>query len=294
MTTSRWLAKLVPACALVALALPGSAFGQATRTWVSGVGDDANPCSRTAPCKTFAGAISKTATAGEINVLDPGGFGGVTITKAMTIRSDRFEAGVLVSGTNAIIINTPATSKVNLSGLDIIGLGTGLDGIRILQAGTVRVRDTEIYEFAGNGINVFNSNTGPHVMISNVNIHNNTTNGVLVGPNGAGGNDPRVTIRNSNIDDNGNGVNANGGANKVTVGVFNSGIAGNGNGVFASGSQSILRIGGNDIHDNFNSMSAASSGQVISFGDNHIAGNTNNNPPSSTIARTKRLPKRAR
>src|SRR5690349_10666365 len=77
------------------------AFAQATRTWVSGVGDDANPCSRTAPCKTFAGAISKTATGGEINVLDPGGFGGVTITKSISILSE-FEAGVLVSGTNAI------------------------------------------------------------------------------------------------------------------------------------------------------------------------------------------------
>jgi hypothetical protein len=53
------------------------AFAQAARTWVSGVGNDANPCSRTAPCKTFAGAISKTATGGEISVLDPGGYGGV-------------------------------------------------------------------------------------------------------------------------------------------------------------------------------------------------------------------------
>src|ERR1043165_4318800 len=88
-----------------------SAQAQATRTWVSGVGDDANPCSRTAPCKTFAGAISKTAPSGEINCLDPGGFGGVTITKSITISSEGFEAGVLVSGTNAIIINAPSDRK---------------------------------------------------------------------------------------------------------------------------------------------------------------------------------------
>src|SRR6188474_1823396 len=109
-----------------------SAHAQATRTWVSGVGDDANPCSRTAPCKTFAGAISKTATNGEINVLDPGGFGGVTITKSITISSENFEAGVLVSGTNAIIINATTTSNVVLRGLDIEGLGTGLVGIKVL------------------------------------------------------------------------------------------------------------------------------------------------------------------
>src|SRR6186997_631557 len=97
----------------------GSANAQATRTWVSGVGDDANPCSRTAPCKTFAGAISKTAGGGEINVLDPGGFGGVTITKSITIRST-FEAGVLVSGTNGIVISS-STANVTLRGLDIDG-----------------------------------------------------------------------------------------------------------------------------------------------------------------------------
>src|SRR5512134_2037621 len=96
------------AALLVALAA-GPAGAQATRTWVSGVGDDANPCSRTAPCKTFAGAISKTAAAGEINVLDPGGYGAVTITKAITISSEGFEAGVLVSGTNAIIVNAGAS-----------------------------------------------------------------------------------------------------------------------------------------------------------------------------------------
>ena len=75
-------------CSSSYLPVAGSlAHAQATRTWVSGVGDDANPCSRTAPCKTFAGAISKTAAGGEINVLDPGGFGAVTITKSITISS---------------------------------------------------------------------------------------------------------------------------------------------------------------------------------------------------------------
>src|SRR3979411_1949165 len=91
--------------ALLMLAFTSVASAQATRTWVSGVGDDANPCSRTAPCKTFPGAISKTAAGGEINCLDPGGFGGVTITKAITIACEGVTAGVLVSGTNAIIVN---------------------------------------------------------------------------------------------------------------------------------------------------------------------------------------------
>src|SRR6202050_3268951 len=114
---------------LFAMAIPANA--QATRTWVSGVGDDANPCSRTAPCKTFAGAISKTTAAGEINVLDPGGFGAVTITKAITIRSDHIEAGVLVSGTDGIVVAAGPTDRVVLEGLDIDGVTTGLNGVNI-------------------------------------------------------------------------------------------------------------------------------------------------------------------
>src|SRR6058998_444119 len=106
----------------------GPAHAQATRTWVSGVGDDANPCSRTAPCKTFAGAISKTAAGGEINCLDPGGYGAVTITKSMTIKCYYTLGSVLASGTNGINVNdsatvSPGTIKVTLRGLDITGAG---------------------------------------------------------------------------------------------------------------------------------------------------------------------------
>src|SRR5215207_2790332 len=94
----------------LALLIAPAAYAQATRTWVSGVGDDVNPCSRTAPCKTFAGAISKTAAGGEISVLDPGGFGAVTITKAITINGEGTLAGVLSAGTNGIVVNDGATA----------------------------------------------------------------------------------------------------------------------------------------------------------------------------------------
>src|SRR4030088_1986417 len=99
------LAVLIFTCAFASMAQ-----AQATRTWVSGVGDDANPCSRTAPCKTFAGAISKTAVDGEIDALDSGGFGAVTITKSITIDGDSNLAGILAAGTTGVIINVSATS----------------------------------------------------------------------------------------------------------------------------------------------------------------------------------------
>src|SRR5688572_23496847 len=145
MTGSRVLLKVLPALVLIALALPASASAQATRTWVSGVGDDANPCSRTAPCKTFAGAISKTANGGEINCLDPGGFGGVTITKSITIKCQYTEGGVLVAGTNAIVINATSTDTITLRGLDIFGTDAGgvapisLVGVKILNAARVNL-----------------------------------------------------------------------------------------------------------------------------------------------------------
>src|SRR5512139_59000 len=126
---------LLLAAFAVALGLAAqSASAQATRTWVSGVGNDANPCSRTAPCKTFAGAISKTAAGGEIDALDPGGYGAVTITKAITIDGGGGQvASVLVSGTNGIVVQAGPVDVVILRNLRINGIGTGLNGIRFLS-----------------------------------------------------------------------------------------------------------------------------------------------------------------
>src|SRR5437868_7894786 len=101
----------------------GGAQAQASRTWVSGTGSDANPCSRTAPCKTFAGAISKTAPGGEISALDPGGFGAVTITKSITIDGGGGQvASVLVAGTNGIVVQAGANDVVTLRNIRINGI----------------------------------------------------------------------------------------------------------------------------------------------------------------------------
>ena len=168
---------------LVPFLVSAPANAQATRTWVSGVGDDANPCSRTAPCKTFAGAISKTATFGEINVLDPGGFGAVTITKSITI-SSTFEAGVLVSGTNGIVVSLPAsTDRVLLQGLDIEGLGTGLDGVKIIGSGTTTIVNCAIRHFTGNGVNLVGT-AGARAVIKDSIITNNAGGFNIAGAGG--------------------------------------------------------------------------------------------------------------
>lgn len=205
-------------CAAIACGFSTGAFAQATRTWVSGVGDDANPCSRTAPCKTFAGAISKTAPAGEINVLDPGGFGAVTITKSITI-SSTFEAGVLVSGTNGIIINAGLNDKIILEGLDIEGLGTGLNGVTFLAGQQLIINRCKIHNFATNGVNVASTTSAARVVITKSDILLNGTQnalnsgGVTVQGNGVGN---VVEILDSLLQGNLNyGAQVNGSANTV-------------------------------------------------------------------------------
>src|SRR6476660_8897403 len=130
MTTFKSTIKIVSFLVFV-FAFASIAQAQATRTWVSGVGDDVNPCSRTAPCKTFAGAISKTAVNGEINCIDPGGFGAVTITKSITIDCHEIFASVLNAGTAGINVAfdsfaaTDVRKTVNLRNLMVQGFDSG-------------------------------------------------------------------------------------------------------------------------------------------------------------------------
>jgi hypothetical protein len=166
--------------------LATAAFGQATRTWVSGVGDDVNPCSRTAPCKTFAGAISKTAPGGQISVLDPGGFGTVTITKSMTIDGTGVVSSSLNAGVPAIVVNAGTGDRVVLKNLQIDGAGSGTDGVRIFQAKSV-VIDGCIIEnqqgAGGRGVVVQPaSGVVVRLIISNSQILNTAAQGVHANP----------------------------------------------------------------------------------------------------------------
>jgi hypothetical protein len=276
---------------LILLVLPASAFGQATRTWVSGVGDDANPCSRTAPCKTFAGAISKTAAKGEINTLDPGGFGGVTITKSITIRSAH-NGGVLVSGTNAIVVNAAPTDRVILAGLDIHGLETGLSAVRVLQARDVRVYRSSITGFTRSAIDFVPAASAgappAKLLVKDMEINNSTTpaagteaNGVLVQP--AAGRAAHATIVDSTIGGYHNGLVLRGSSRAA---VRRTTITDSGNvGVFASGASAVVRLSGSEITNNVFGLSTSSGGQIISLGDNLIHGNDTDGDPTSTVAR---------
>lgn len=296
MTYAHWRAGLIALAVFAALPLTHAhAHAQATRTWVSGVGDDANPCSRTAPCKTFAGAISKTAAGGEISVLDPGGFGAVTITKSISIvNDDSGEAGILASGTNGITVNAAATDIVILRGLVIDGAppgSPGLNGIRFLNGAALHVEKCLIKNFvsgsAGNGNGILFAPSGvAELFVSNTTFINNgsvaagTGGGIHVQPTGTGSavaTINRVQIQNNRI---GMQLNSTSSSGAITAGVESSTAVGNsGNGfsvvtAAAGGVSASMVINNSLIAGNNFGLVSSGSAAAIRVGGSLITGNT--------------------
>jgi hypothetical protein len=246
------------------------ANAQATRTWVSGVGDDVNPCSRTAPCKTFAGAISKTATNGEINCLDPAGYGAVTITKSITIDCEDTQGSILASLTNGIIVNG-ASVDVRIRGISINGAGNGINCIRVLGSGTVRLTLDEVVcsGFTTHGVSIETSTGSSKIVVLNSSFRNITGNGINSFVTGAGS--TTVAVDSSLFAFTGVGINL----GVASVGsVVDSTITNNTTGIQAAGGTSFLNAVGNQITHNGTGVSALSS-STIRIGNNLVTGNTN-------------------
>jgi Right handed beta helix region len=289
---------------LVPLALTTSASAQATRTWVSGVGDDANPCSRTAPCKTFAGAISKTAINGEINCLDPGGFGAVTITKSITIDCHEIMASILASGFTGVIVNIAAGNandplrsvrlrNININGAGVSGTAgtrTGIIGVRIDAAAEVFLDDMLVYNFSQKGL--LDQRTSPgRLYVRNSIFRDNGQAGIQVLPSsgsatidvvidkshatgnvGSGlvvSNGPRVAIKRSVFSGNGSsGIDAEATLGGSSVVIDQSEISSNSIGFFTAGGGAI-RVSNSDIGFN----NTLNTGTVSSFNNNRLTGN---------------------
>lgn len=244
------------------------AMAQATRTWVSGVGDDANPCSRTAPCKTLAGAISKTATGGEINVLDPGGFGAVTITKSITIDGGGVVGSILSSATNGIIVNAP-NSLVTIRNFSINGAGTtlGINGIRILAVKKIVVENCTVANFSANGIEFSNSTTAADIMINNTSIQNTNGGISIAGPGSSTGSAGFTVIDGCHIQGiTTTGINIGSG----TATVSNSVVSGCSVGV-KSNTGATTQLSGNIITNNATAFQGP--GQLTSSKNNSVTGN---------------------
>ena len=315
------MACLLGVVATFAMFAAAPAQAQATRTWVSGVGDDVNPCSRTAPCKTFAGAISKTAAGGEINCLDPGGFGAVTITKAMTIDCDYTEGGALAGG-NGIVVNAGPTDVIRIRGLDIFGVNPPTNGVRFIAGGSLHLDHVRIARFnAANSWGVSFQPTGASELFINDSLISDNGNpanaataggGILIQPTTATGN-AKVVLNNVSIVNNAQGLRADSTgvavANPIKVSIIDSNADHNtfagfaavaagsvnvtfmvdgssanyngGAGFTANGTNALIRMGRSMATGNGTGTLPVSSGIIESYQTNQIRGNASDGTRSN-------------
>jgi hypothetical protein len=298
--------------AIIALLLalgPNTAVqAQPARVFVAAQGSDGNPCTFALPCRTFQHAHSVVAAGGEIDVLDPAGYGALNITKSISIQGHGF-AGLAVPSGAGITINAGAADKVNLRGLLLDGIGTGGDGIAFNSGAILHVQESLIRNFSGNGINFAANAT---LSVSSILVADNALSGILVSPTGSVA--VVAALDHVDLDNNLNGLRVFGsdstGTITVTVGnsvvrknqfqgiaslsnfgattlvtVRDCTIASNGGvGLQANGSPvATLRMTRTTIAGNATGVQAANGGQLISFGDNSLAGNAADGAPSSTI-----------
>ena len=291
------------AVTLFVLTVAPPAHAQATRTWVSGVGDDVNPCSRTAPCKTFAGAISKTAAGGEIDCIDPGGFGAVTITKAITIDCNGTFGSILAAGTNGIIVNAGVNDVIRIKHISINGIGTGLNGIRFLAGKTLHVEGLEIMGFTQDGIEV-NKTAAGNLRVTDTTIMECVSDGISITStvgnvlveldrvrlwgNGNGlraGNGSRAILRDSDVSQSAlDGVLVEGTASQVDI--SNTALTlNNGSALHTNTAGANARLNNVDFWNNSTGINITA-GAVCSPtpANNHFGGNTVNGPPNNLAA----------
>jgi len=289
--------------ALIILVATFAAQGQATRTWVSGVGDDVNPFSRTAPCKTFAGAISKTASGGIIDALDPGGFGAVTVTKPITLEGNGTLASILSSGVNGVIVNiTSGTNRrVVLRNLLIDGSGVtiGTNGVRFIAGDALLIEDCYIKTYSGAGVDFENDSGIGQLVVRRTSIEQ-CAQGVLVKPQAAA-TAARASIHDSVLTTNTVGVRA---EDKANVSITDSRVSGNvgdgvlcfaaggigtvvvvshtevagntGNGLKTQGGNAIMRVFFSTITGNGVGVEHSLGGELSSYTDNVLTGNSVN------------------
>jgi hypothetical protein len=264
-----------------------SLHAQANRTWVSGVGDDANPGSRTAPCKTFAGAISKTAANGEINVL----------TKAITIDGYGSMASIASSGVIGINVFAGAGDVVTIRNLFINGSGTGTYGVRVGSAGVVRIENCVIFGGTTNAIDFVPSGANASLVIENSHIYNFGGKAVNIKPGG----NAKVVIENSQFEQCGAGVHVDTNATVVikksmisvntgtgvdiaaggTVALEDSQVTLNSTGINSAGSATIsgVTITGNTGAG----LATASGGSIKTYHNNQISGNNPDGNPTGSL-----------
>jgi Right handed beta helix region len=296
MSTKTTSLQAIAAVLLVCGVAAAPAQAAVNRIFVSGTGTDSGTCTRTAPCRTFAFAITVTPAGGEIDVLNPAGYGAVTIDKAISIVNDGVgTAGITASSGNAITINAGASDSVHLRGLTLTGLGTGANGILFNSGGNLAIENCVIWNFATAGLNISPSTSSSFSVSNTIASNNSGVIGILVAPIGPAA----VTgvVSNVSANNNGTGINVVGSAAAVNVTIANSGasnntilgigaaspetaillrnvVASNNNTGIASTSSSIIRVSQSVVTGNVAGVYVTGTGTIDTYGDNDINGNT--------------------
>jgi Right handed beta helix region len=304
------LASIGLAASLVTILLTVSAQAQSPRTFVSAAGSDSNPCSFAAPCRHFQAAVNATSAGGEVDALDPAGYGPITISQAITIEGQGWSYIAPPASGNGITINA-VSGNVAIHGVSLNGVGiTGsTNGIQFNSGGSLYVRDSVIRNFTNFGLNFQpNSSTPSQLNVSDTLVSDAGSNGIRIGPTGSG--TTNGVLNHIDIENSGgiglfvvtatqtinvtvtDSVSANNttagitldslGGTLVSAMVRNSTIANNGtDGLLAQGSGATIRVTRSTITGNAIGWTFGSPGAVLSYGDNNIDGNTgaNTQPP---------------
>lgn len=261
----------------------GTTATQIARTWVSSTGSDANLCTRTAPCATFARALAQTLPGGEIDVVDPGSYGPVTIGQSLTIEGGGNQAGYLQAGSgNGIVIQAGANDVVTLRNLQIDGNGSGANGIRFLRGKNLSIEGSHIFGFTQNGIDI-EVNSASTVQITDTVVKNSGNDGIFATSTSglvrvAVSNSQIMASSNNGIEGSTNGfatvhyslISASGGSGAIaggtngcgSVGIDNSDIVGGNNGVTAANG-CFLNIGHSHLGYNITGVAYNQAGGTI-------------------------------
>jgi hypothetical protein len=260
------------ACLMIGMC---AANAQAARTWVSGVGDDRNQCTLAAPCQTFAGAMAKTAAGGEIDVLDPGDFGAVTITKALTIDG----GGGQVASADGITVQAGPNDVVTLRNLRLNGLGHGINGIRFQSGAGMNIENCYVSMFLNSGIEIEIASPGQaNINIRDTVVHSNF-GAIRIQASGAG--TILAALERVQMNDNAwfglraEGSGSAGGTGQVSVSVVDSQASSSNNGIMAAGhlSAACVIINRSAIVNNATNGLVAEANGTIVIGNSTIGGN---------------------
>jgi hypothetical protein len=283
---------------------------QAQRVFVSAMGSDGNPCSFASPCRTLQQAHDTVAAGGEIDVLDPAGYGTLAISKSISIQGHGWaEVTTTNVGLAAIQINVGATDTINLRGVIVEGFGTGQDGITFASGGSLNIQDCVIRHFTNVGISFLPSSGSLSLFVSDTLVSDIPNVGIGVA-NNAGS--PTMTVVLNRVQvENGKygismsvfpgatanvsivesvvanqsfrGIDAGSSGGAIIAMVRNSTVSNNGTGIVAAESGVVVLVAHSSITGNGTGLAVFGGATLSSYGDNNVDGNTTDGAPTNTI-----------